>query len=174
MRRAHIVIASTVVGLAAVLGYRPNMTRNATSLVSASASTSSGSSPRSSPGPATAASTDNGTKTTAAPAAPGPKTAAKSSTTYTGSNETISENGRQFGEIQAKVTIAGGKIMNVALGKINLYDGHSSQIANYAVPTLLQQTIDAQGASIDGVSGATYTSRAYATSVQAALDRAGV
>ena len=38
---------------------------------------------------------------------------------------------------------------------------------------LRSQALSAQSASIDGVSGATYTSAAYAQSLQAALDDAG-
>ncbi|MEO9137579.1 MAG: FMN-binding protein [Jatrophihabitans sp.] len=39
---------------------------------------------------------------------------------------------------------------------------------------LLQQTLSAQSAQIDGVSGASYTSQGYDQSLQSALDKAGV
>jgi uncharacterized protein with FMN-binding domain len=44
----------------------------------------------------------------------------------------------------------------------------------FGAPFLAGVAVTAQSASIDTVSGATYTSRAYATSLQAALDQAGV
>jgi uncharacterized protein with FMN-binding domain len=40
------------------------------------------------------------------------------------------------------------------------------------VPTLTQSAIAAQSAKIDMVSGATWTSQSYVTSLQAALDQA--
>jgi len=180
MRRAHIIIASTVIGLAAVVGYRPNMTHNVTSLASASASTPIGAN-RGRRRAARAASAASAPATSAAPtntASPA-GTAAPAATaavikTVLGSNEMITEYGRQFGEIQAKLTIKNGKITNVGLGNVRMYDGHSAEIANYSVPRLMQQTIDAQSASINGISGATYTSQAYEASVQAALDKVRV
>lgn len=51
-------------------------------------------------------------------------------------------------------------------------DGHSSRINSQAVPTLTQSAIAAQSAEIDMISGATWTSQSYATSLQAALDQA--
>ena len=51
-------------------------------------------------------------------------------------------------------------------------DGHSSRINEEAVPVLTQAAVAAQGASVDMVSGATWTSRSYATSLQGALDQA--
>jgi uncharacterized protein with FMN-binding domain len=42
------------------------------------------------------------------------------------------------------------------------------------VPLLDQQAVAAQSAGIDGVSGATYTSNAYAQSLQSAIDQAGL
>ena len=48
------------------------------------------------------------------------------------------------------------------------------QINNRAEPALQSEALQAQSANIDGVSGATYTSEAYAQSLQAALDNAGI
>jgi uncharacterized protein with FMN-binding domain len=41
-------------------------------------------------------------------------------------------------------------------------------------PILRQEALQAKSAAIDTVSGATYTSDAYAQSLQAALDQAGL
>ena len=51
-------------------------------------------------------------------------------------------------------------------------DPRSSQISQYAEPYLRQSVLQAQSAAIDMVSGATYTSQAYAQSLQSALDQA--
>ena len=48
------------------------------------------------------------------------------------------------------------------------------QINAYALPILIQETIDAQSAQIDMVSGATVTSTGYVQSLQSALDQAGL
>ncbi len=48
----------------------------------------------------------------------------------------------------------------------------SQEISQYAGPQLHDEVLQAQNAQIDVLSGATYTSEAYAQSVQAALDQA--
>ena len=45
------------------------------------------------------------------------------------------------------------------------------QINSYALPVLVQETLDAQSADIDMVSGATVTSDGYLQSLQSALDQ---
>jgi uncharacterized protein with FMN-binding domain len=47
-----------------------------------------------------------------------------------------------------------------------------TEINNYAVPILVQETLTAQSANIDSVSGATVTSDGYRASLQSALDAA--
>jgi uncharacterized protein with FMN-binding domain len=70
-----------------------------------------------------------------------------------------------------QVTVANGKISNVQ--SIELPSGgRSGQISNYVAPILAREALQAQSASIDIVSGATYTSEAYANSLQSALDQA--
>jgi uncharacterized protein with FMN-binding domain len=79
----------------------------------------------------------------------------------------------RYGPVQVEVTIASGKI--VAVTALELPSGgRSGSISMYASPILADEAMAAQSAAIDTVSGATYTSRAYATSLQAALDKAGV
>jgi uncharacterized protein with FMN-binding domain len=50
-------------------------------------------------------------------------------------------------------------------------DPHSAQINSIAVPMLTSQALSAQSAQIDGVSGASFTSAAYAQALQSALDQ---
>lgn len=50
--------------------------------------------------------------------------------------------------------------------------GQDQQINAYAVPVLEQETLAAQSAQIDAVSGATFTSGGYVGSLQSALDEA--
>jgi uncharacterized protein with FMN-binding domain len=79
----------------------------------------------------------------------------------------------QYGQIQVEVVVASGKLTNVVA--LQLPTGRrSGQISSYAEPILHQEALSAQSASINVVSGATYTSDAYAQSLQAALNQAGL
>jgi uncharacterized protein with FMN-binding domain len=76
-----------------------------------------------------------------------------------------------LGDIQVKVTAANGKITSVGMAQMNLHGPQSQQISNNVIPQLEQQVLASNGGSIHGVSGATYTTQAFATSLQAALDQ---
>ncbi|MGW3570686.1 FMN-binding protein [Streptomyces sp. NPDC000941] len=76
--------------------------------------------------------------------------------------------------MQLAVTFSKGKITAVKALQTPSGDGRSQQIASYAVPQLTSETLSAQNAQIDAVSGATYTSEGYVQSLQSALDKAGV
>jgi len=76
-----------------------------------------------------------------------------------------------LGDIQVKVTVKNGKLVGVGMAQMNLHGPQSQQISSGVIPTLEQQTLAANGGPIQGVSGATYTSQAYARSLQAALDQ---
>ena len=52
-------------------------------------------------------------------------------------------------------------------------NGRSGEISSYAVPLLKREAMQAQSATIDSVSGASYTSQGYAESLQSALDTVG-
>lgn len=78
-----------------------------------------------------------------------------------------------FGNVQVQITVSGGKIVDVVALALPV-GGHSGRISNYVAPILRTQALAAQSAAIDGVSGATYTSQAYAASLQGALDQAGL
>ncbi len=77
----------------------------------------------------------------------------------------------QYGDVQVRVTVAGGRITRVSALRLPSGDGRSQQISTFAGQQLAQQALAAQSANIDGVSGATYTSDSYKTSLQSALDQ---
>lgn len=87
--------------------------------------------------------------------------------TYTGTTAVT-----RFGNVQVQVTIAGGKISDVTALQLTDQDGRSVQISAQAAPLLQQEALAAQSATIDTVSGATYTSEGYIQSLQSALDQA--
>jgi uncharacterized protein with FMN-binding domain len=79
----------------------------------------------------------------------------------------------QYGPVQLRVRISGGKITNVTALQLPANDPKSAQIGSYAEPLLRQSALSKQSANIDVVSGATYTSDGYKTALQSALDNAG-
>ena len=80
----------------------------------------------------------------------------------------------RWGPVQVEITVQGGELTDVAALQLPDGDRRSASISARVEPTLRTQALTAQSASIDGVSGATYTSIAYARSLQAALDDAGL
>ena len=112
------------------------------------------------------------TKSTAKPT-PKPTPKPSSTTkTVTGSTVTVGEGRRVFGVVQVRLTLTNGKITAATAVRAPEGDPHSAEISQFSIPILGQEVMSAQSASIDAVSGATYTSDAYAQSVQAALDAA--
>ena len=93
--------------------------------------------------------------------------------TVTGNDQTIG-GGSAYGDIQVRVTAAGTSIRSVSLARLNVSGPLSQQIVTNVVPQLQQQTLAAQSANIQGVSGATYTVQAYRASLQSALDQLGI
>ena len=80
----------------------------------------------------------------------------------------------QYGDLSVTVTEKSGHITDVQMASLNETDARSVFIDDQAIPLLRQQVLAAQSANIDGVSGATFTSQAYAQSVQSALDQLGL
>jgi uncharacterized protein with FMN-binding domain len=78
----------------------------------------------------------------------------------------------RYGTVQVAAVLAGGKLTDVVVLQ-ETDGGRSHSIDSYALPVLRSEALTAQGANIDVVSGATYTSSGYAQSLQAALDQAG-
>jgi uncharacterized protein with FMN-binding domain len=70
--------------------------------------------------------------------------------------------------------VSGSTITNVTILQDPDSNGTDIQIANYALPQLIQDTLDSQGHNVSMVSGATYTSQGYLQSLQSALDQAGL
>ena len=80
----------------------------------------------------------------------------------------------RWGAVQVEITVENGQLADVAALQLPDGDRRSASISSQVEPTLRSQALSAQSAAIDGVSGATYTSDAYARSLQAALDAAGL
>jgi uncharacterized protein with FMN-binding domain len=80
----------------------------------------------------------------------------------------------RWGPVQVQLEVSGSTITHVSILQYPDGNGRDVEIANYALPQLIQDTLDSQGHSVSMVSGATYTSQGYLQSLQSALDRAGL
>ncbi|MGG5173148.1 FMN-binding protein [Pseudarthrobacter sp. J1738] len=78
----------------------------------------------------------------------------------------------RFGTVQVQVTVASGKITDVTALQLTDAEMRSVQISNQAAPMLRSEVLQAQSANVQTIGGATITSDAYLTSLQAALDEA--
>ncbi len=78
----------------------------------------------------------------------------------------------RYGPVQVKITYAAGRVTGVVAVQLPSGRSRDAEINNYAVPILESETLAAQGANINSVSGATYTSDGYVQSLQSALDAA--
>ncbi len=68
------------------------------------------------------------------------------------------------------ITVAGTKITSASGSTL----GQGDEIGQGALPQLNSEVTAAQGAGIQAVSGATYTSNGYIESLQSAVDQAGL
>ncbi len=80
----------------------------------------------------------------------------------------------QWGPVQVEITVADGQITDVSVPVYPYDNPRDVEINDYALPILVQETLDQQSADIDMISGATVTSVGYVQSLQAALDEAGL
>ena len=142
-----------VVGVsAATTGYstmvKPNLSADTPTTVATSISTSSGNKSSNSN---TQSSTSNGQYKDG---------------TYTGSVASTKR-----GDFQVSVEVSGGKITNINM-LTQPTEGKSAEINKTAIPTYVQEAIDAQGTDIQLVSGASETYSGFKTSLQNALNQA--
>ena len=79
----------------------------------------------------------------------------------------------RFGNFQVEVSFDDGVIVGVETLQLPT-DSRSNRINSAAVPQYEEAVIEAQGAEIDVIAGATVTWENYTASLQSALDEAGV
>ncbi|MBN9213729.1 MAG: FMN-binding protein [Microbacterium sp. SCN 70-200] len=174
MKKIVYGLLATLSGLVLLFSYRTSLgdavvaSEGATTAVGSAAAATSGSS--------TATSTPSASTTPTATSTPSESTAGSSTSastatladgTYTGSSVNT-----RYGPVQVQITVAGGLITDVQAVDYPDGNGRDRQINARAIPILVSETLDAQSAEIDFVSGATYTSDGYQQSLQSALDEA--
>jgi uncharacterized protein with FMN-binding domain len=104
----------------------------------------------------------DGTTTTTAP----PPGATLNDGTFAGSAVT-----HKYGTLQVSIVVSGGTVSDVKW-VYTTSSPLSQKINADALPTLRSETLKVQSAQVHTVSGATYTSNAFRTSVQSAIERA--
>jgi uncharacterized protein with FMN-binding domain len=175
MRRIVMWFMSTVTIVVLLFGYHTSTSgpSAATEQVISSGttkSTGSGSSSSGATGSASAGSGSTGSGSSGSGSTgSGSSGSGSSGTTVTGSSADT-----QWGPVQVRLTVANGKIAAVDVVEYPNNNPRDEEINSYALPVLVQETMDKQSADIDMVSGATVTSDGYLRSLQSALDRAGL
>ena len=117
--------------------------------------------------PASGNSAASNSATPTAAATTAPATPAAINGTFTGPSVNVN-----YGNVQVKITVVNGRITDAVAVKAPT--GKNDRYTNMAVPTLKAQTLKAQSANIQGVSGASYTSYGWFTSLQGAIALAGL
>jgi uncharacterized protein with FMN-binding domain len=114
-------------------------------------------------------------QTTQTPSSPGSTTTSatpSSGVAYKDGQYTGSVADAYYGNVEVKATVQGGKITDVTFLQYPNDRSTSVRINSQAMPYLKQEAITAQSATVDGVSGATYTSQAFIESLTSALSSA--
>lgn len=79
----------------------------------------------------------------------------------------------KYGTVQVRVVILDQTITDVIALKLTDSSAESVEVSARVAPILREEVLVAQSAEVDAVSSATYTSEAYLTSLQSALDAVG-
>jgi uncharacterized protein with FMN-binding domain len=78
----------------------------------------------------------------------------------------------RYGDVQVRAEVTGGRLVQVVVEASPGGRSRSVAISRRALPQLEAESVAAQRADVDAISGATYTSDGYVRSLQAALDAA--
>ena len=160
MKRALLIAGGTIGGLGAVLMITPPNLSETTSIASGI--------PQVDPTAAPSKSAQPGAKPTKKPnATVAPQPSGAKDGTFTGDAVTI-----RYGIVQVKITVQGGKIVDAQA--VQAPTGSNDRYTQKAVPVLREQTIAAQSANIQGVSGASFTAYGWYTSLASAISKAGL
>jgi uncharacterized protein with FMN-binding domain len=170
-KRAIGALLTTVLGLVLLFSFKTPDELPVTGATGGSAAVADPPSATADPGASSGAATGASPTPTPATADGGGAGPSTATTTYTDGTATGSVIPTRYGDVQVQITVSNGVITDVTALQLPDRDGRSRQIASAAEPILREEALTAQSASIDLLSGATYTSEAYAESLQSALDQ---
>ncbi len=159
MRRVIFAVTGTVAGLVALLSFKSH---SPTVPVAATSGTGGGSS--------SSSSSSTSTSTTTVPGEfPEGSLAGKLTPGETAVTGHVANT--VYGPVQIQLIVKNSKIVKVAVLQQPMNTIHDIQIGEFAFPRLISETLAAQNAKIDTVSGASYTSAGYISSLQSAVDQ---
>jgi uncharacterized protein with FMN-binding domain len=147
-----LALVSTIAGLVLLLGFKTQSASSTASKPASIAPSGTGSSP-SSASPSSSSSASGGSSSSNG----GSPAQASGTKTVTGESADT-----RWGPVQVKITVAVDYPQN---------NPRDMEINSWAIPQLQEETITANSANIDMLSGATYTSQGYVQSLQSALDK---
>ena len=161
MKRALLIAGGTIGGLGAVLTITPPQFSQTKDVAAPEPSATQSAAPE--PQPTQGATTK--------PTTPAPTTPAKPvggvSGSFTGAVSVT-----RYGNVQVKITVENGKITDAQA--VQVPSGSSDRYTQMSVPVLRERTIAAQSANIQAVSGASFTSYGWYTSLASAIAKAGL
>jgi uncharacterized protein with FMN-binding domain len=161
MRRVILAVTATIAGLVALLSFKSHVP------AIAAATSGTGVSSGGTSGSGTSGSGSAGSSSGGQGFATGKQTDLQAGEhTVTGNvANTI------YGPVQIQLVVKDSKIVKVSVLQQPSNTIHDIQIGQFAFPRLIGETLTAQDAKIDSVSGATYTSGGYIQSLQTAVDK---
>ncbi len=169
MRRVLLAIGGTVTGLVMLLSFKSHSSSPVASQGTQGSQAVQGGSAATAP-----AADSNGSGSPAAGSSGAGKSAAGSSSSGSAASgaRTIDGNvaNTMYGPVQIQLTVQNNKIAKVTILEQPQSSQHDIEIGQFAFPVLISETLKAQSAHIDSVSGATYTSGGYVQSLQSAID----
>jgi uncharacterized protein with FMN-binding domain len=164
MKKIVLWCMSTLTAVVLMFGYHTSTSSTAAATAGGNASAEA---PVTSSGTSSTGTSSGGSGTSTGGTSSG--AASAGTTTVTGSAAQT-----RWGPVQVRLTVSGGKVTAVDVVEYPDGNGRDQEINAQALPILVEETLSAQSAKIDMVSGATYTSEGYLTSLQSALDQAGL
>jgi len=191
IRKTALLVTGTVAGVVGVVSYNPpqlnatiapagatpqpqtstqSTTQNSKQTPAQPAPTSSSSKKASSKTTSTTTQNQNTQEVTASPT---PAATTKQSSGITGTFKGDTSQTR-WGPVQVAITLTNGKITDVTTLQYPNGDRKSMNISNRVIPWLQEETLQVQSANISGISGATYTSTGFQSSLASALQKAGL
>jgi FMN-binding domain len=162
MRRAILAITGTIAGLVALLSFKSHVPSIPSAAASGTGNAPAPAAPRSSQGQGQGQGQGQqfGFPTGALASLPAGERAVTGKVANTA-----------YGPVQIQLAVKGGKIVKISVLQQPTNTVNDIQIGRMAFPRLISETLTAQSAKIDAVSGASYTSQGYIQSLQSAVDR---
>jgi hypothetical protein len=164
MRRVILTIVGTIAGLVALLSFKSHLP----TAPSAAVSTTGGTGSTAGTGGTSGTPPASSSPATVPGEFPMGSLAGKLTTGETAVTGHVATT--VYGPVQIQLIMRNSKIVKVAVLQQPMNTTNDIQIGDFAFPKLISETLTAQTAKIDAVSGASYTSEGYIKSLQSALD----